>query len=103
MRVMRTVLAVLPLVLGGALAAQADILGGGKPTKADCYLTFKGINATSKGNIVDCTDNDPTCDADAVEGQCTFGFTVCVAQTDTGISGCAPGQVTKITGIKESS
>ena len=31
-------------------------------------------------------------------GQCTFTFTVCAAQTDTGISGCAPGTVNSIKG-----
>jgi hypothetical protein len=97
MRVGRTLLLVLPLALGVSVAAHARILGAGKPAKSDCYMTFEGINATRKTNIVECIDNDP-CDADLTLGQCGFSFTVCVAQTDTGIAGCSPGQVTKIKG-----
>ena len=88
----------LPLVLTAVLAAEARILGSQNPRKSDCYLVFEGITATSpsRPNKVECRDNDP-CDGDTTPGQCTFNFTACVLATDTGIAGCNPGTVTKIT------
>jgi len=87
MRVTRTILMVLPVVLGGALAANARILGGG-PTKPDCYLYFDGIDATRKTTVEQRT----------ASGQCTFTFSLCTGATD--VQGCSPADVTKFRGIK---
>ena len=100
MRSSGTLLLVLPLV-AAATIADARILGSGSPKKSDCYMTFEGATGTGKGhNVIECTDNEPFCDGDAVEGQCTFYITVCVAQTNTGIAGCTPGTVTRISGAR---
>ena len=69
--------------------------GTGKPA-SECYVTLAGIAATGTARV-DCVDGDPACDADgAVDGSCTFGFRVCVAQA---LSGC---QATSITSVKAS-
>lgn len=86
----------LSLTLAAVPVAGARILGAGTPRKSDCYLVFKDIDANQGKNGVTCTDGDPSCDGDTVSGQCTFNFTVCAAQTDTGVAGCNPGSVVKI-------
>ncbi len=86
----------LSLMLAVVPVAGARILGALTPRKSDCYLVFEGINANQGKNGVTCTDGDPSCDGDAVKGQCTFNFTICAAETDTGVVGCNPGSVIKI-------
>jgi hypothetical protein len=52
-------------------------------------VTFEGI-ATER---VDCTDGDPSCDADAASGTCTLAFRVCVARA---LAGCQAATVTSL-------
>ena len=79
-----------------AAPAMARVLGAG-PSKTDCYASFEGVTATSKGKIVDCTDGDPACDFDTDRGTCTFHFTICAYITDSGLSDCHLSPITKIT------
>jgi hypothetical protein len=59
-------------------------------TASECYVTFEGI-ATGR---VDCTDGDPTCDADgAANGTCSFAVRVCMA---TALTGCEVATVTSL-------
>ena len=88
MRVTRTILVALSVVLGGALAANARILGGG-PKAPDCFLYFNGIDATSKSNIVE---------EKTLSDRCTFTFSLCTGATD--VQGCSPADVTSFGGIK---
>ncbi len=95
MRSRGTLLFVAAALIAGGTIADARILGGG-PKSTDCFLYFNDITAT-KGQRVDCTDNDPTCDFDAgTAGQCTFRFTVCSDASDA--PGCTPSDVTKFSG-----
>src|SRR5689334_231479 len=88
MRVTRTVLVVLSVVMGGAFAANARILDGG-PAKPDCYLYFDGIDATRKRNVV---GEKP------LSNQCTFTFPLCTGAP--GVQGCSPADVTGFGGIR---
>ena len=72
-------------------SGHARVAGGGS-ARADCYAEFDGVTATS-GTRVDCTDGDPTCDADGACGNgCVFMIAVCAFQSD--VDGCTPHQIT---------
>ncbi len=66
------------------------------PAKTDCYSEFQ-VDATSAKNktTVECTDGDPTCDADgACDKTCTFNVKVCAKQSDSSLSRCTSPDVT---------
>ncbi len=68
------------------------VTGRGNPA-ARCFVTVEGLSATSDGRAV-CDDGDPACDADGVvNGECAFGFTVCVAEV---LSGCHVSSITAV-------
>jgi hypothetical protein len=99
MRMMKTFR--LPALLAATLTlavttnGAAHINGGGN-ARADCYMTFEGLEATRGANRVECKDGD-SCDADgAADGKCTFTFQVCVY--DSTVSGCTPSPVTRFKG-----
>jgi hypothetical protein len=82
--------AVIALLLGLASAAAARLPGGGSPD-TDCWAVWEGVTEGSSR----CADGDPTCDDDGqVDGACTFGVNVCVAQTD--VAGCTPVAVRSV-------
>jgi hypothetical protein len=72
---------------------------GTGPAASDCYVTFEGFAADTRGRA-DCTDG-ATCDGDgAANGSCTFALRVCVAQP---LAGCSPGTVTTLKATPASS
>jgi hypothetical protein len=89
------------LTLGLTLAASlatARVPGGG-PAATDCRAEWQVTTpemTPNHGRIgVDCEDGDPRCDIDgAVNGACTLGVSVCVAQT--GVAACTSSPVTAI-------
>jgi hypothetical protein len=65
---------------------------GTGPASSDCYVTFQGFAADTRGRA-DCTDG-AACDADgAANGSCTFLVRVCVAQP---LAGCTARTVTAL-------
>jgi hypothetical protein len=76
-------------------AAPARCLTGGGPKNADCLLEFNPAGGTvlgggAKGKLR-CTDGDPTCDRDGqVNGECTFGVSLCVGNADGRLPQCKP-------------
>jgi hypothetical protein len=81
--------------------ASTCIPGGGKKSK-DCFGEFKFKTALPGGvpppRLV-CTDGDPACDADEIDGQCTFRLSLCLNNEDSRLN-CTPGGTTslKLTG-----
>ena len=68
--------------------ASAEILRGGGSIASDCLLVLDvpGANHPAPPRTpksVDCIDGDPTCDFDAIPGQCTFHLAACVNVVDT--------------------
>jgi len=93
---LRSSLACLALVATwvGAPAATALVLGGG-PANTDCYAAFDGVTANRGMTGVDCTDGDPSCDADGfADGTCTFKIRVCAGVS--GVRRCQPRSVERI-------
>jgi hypothetical protein len=80
----------------GAGAATC-VPGGGKPQR-DCFGEFK-LKTSLPGSIpaprVVCTDGDPSCDADATSGQCTFRVSLCLNNEDSRLA-CSPGETTSL-------
>jgi sugar lactone lactonase YvrE len=77
--------------------AATCVPGGGK-TAADCFFELK-LQAPPAGGPspkISCVDGDPSCDHDAVGGQCTFRLASCLNNTDTRIPGCAPAAITSV-------
>jgi len=74
--------------------------GGGRRT-SDCLIEFNttGPIAYTKSlrrvkNVLRCADGDPRCDRDGkVDGKCTFGVNVCVANKDPRFPRCAQSPV----------
>ncbi len=72
---------------------------GTGPAASDCYVTFEGFAADTRGRA-DCVDG-AACDADgAANGSCTFAVRVCVAQP---LAGCTAGTVTTLKATPASS
>ncbi len=77
-------------------APSLAILGGGSD-KTDCGLEFllaanpANVTLDKRGNPSpkeSCSDGDPSCDFDAVPGQCTFHLAVCLNVVDTRTPAC---------------
>jgi hypothetical protein len=79
------------LAARGLLPPPPPIFGGGSPV-TDCAGSFAYENPTNPSgpgsNKQQCTDGDPSCDADTVAGQCTFRLAVCFGRA--GHPTCAP-------------
>jgi hypothetical protein len=94
----KTLGAALLLHLMTLPSARALVQGDG-PQKADCYAEWQVTTpdlGPTRGRInVDCTDGDPTCDADGVaDGRCTFAVSICAFQAN--VPQCTPQPVTEI-------
>ncbi len=90
---MRSMLGLAVFVVSSFRSPAVARVSGGAATPSDCYAEFDGVTETSRG-VVDCTDGDPSCDADgSADGKCEFQITVCAAQTD--IPGCTPKPIEK--------
>jgi len=71
---------------------------GGTHGSRDCFGEFKVRAALAAGlppSRVTCVDGDPTCDADAVSGTCTFRVALCLNNEDDRL-GCEPDLVTSV-------
>jgi hypothetical protein len=71
------------LAARGLLPPEPAIFGGGA-ARTDCAGAFEYVNPTNRFGPVssrqECRDNDPSCDADGVAGQCTFRMTYCLGR-----------------------
>lgn len=86
----------LSLVVAGQ--ASAFTVSGGGNARNDCYATFDvtGITSATANKQFTCTDGDPACDFDGeCNDSCTFQVAVCA--NTSGIAGCTPGSLTKLT------
>ncbi len=59
-------LVVLGAVAGFVSFGFGTVIPGGGPAKSDCYveLGVQGTKTTTSSNLLECTDGDPTCDAE---------------------------------------
>ena len=83
-----------------ALAAMNAVLHGTSPLpgngsrSSDCLVewAFASPSVARWGAIAGavCHDNDPSCDADQLVGQCTFPLSVCLNVTDRRLPRCSP-------------
>lgn len=81
-------------------ASRRRLLPGGRSGRRSCGLewhataapdalrTRRGITLPSARVV--CADGDPSCDLDAVAGQCTIDVAACAAVADTRLPRCAP-------------
>ena len=73
-----------------------DFVRGGGSKKIDCNLQW-GLENPSldrkgfPGKKQICQDGDPSCDHDAIAGQCTFEVWICANRTDPALMDCDPG------------
>ena len=78
--------------------APTCVPGGGK-LQRDCFGEFK-LKTPLPGSVpsprVTCTDGDASCDADDVNGQCTFRVSLCLNNEDPRLP-CTPGDTTSLT------
>lgn len=91
-----TSFSVFGVVNPGLYGPSASILGGGS-AKSDCGLEFQ-MAADPADVVLDkngnpspkqsCHDGDPTCDFDAIAGQCTFHLAACLNVVDTRTPEC---------------
>ena len=69
---------------------------GGGSRSLDCQAEWSVLsptsNASMRANRFHCRDGDPTCDADAVSGQCTFRVRGCFNVPDRRLVTCDPLQ-----------
>jgi hypothetical protein len=81
--------------------APGRCLPGGGSRKSDCLVEFNTPgpitytkNLRRVKNVLRCSDGDPRCDRDGtVDGTCTFGVNVCVANEDPRFPRCAQSPV----------
>ena len=75
-----------------AVASSAGSLLGGGAAETDCLLQWRFVPPSIVWNgplpAAVCTDNDPSCDADTIEGQCTFQLSLCFNTRDARVSDC---------------
>ena len=91
-----TLLVLVTIALSAATAGAVIVPGGGSKT-SDCMSVFDapGANSPAPPKVaknVDCTDGDPTCDADGLaNAKCSFPVQVCLDSTQ--VPGCTPNRV----------
>ncbi len=79
-------------------------LSGGGGATTTCLLEFNPngpvkLNAKHTAIVTPlaCADGDPACDRDGnIDGQCTFGVSVCLANLDPRYAHCTPADVTSV-------
>src|SRR6185369_11555569 len=75
--------------------AAANCIPAGEADAQDCFAEFR-LETTLPDAIppprVACVDGDPTCDADDVEGQCTFRVAMCFNNVDERLP-CVPDPI----------
>lgn len=86
--------------------SRRTLIPGGTAKRDECLLEWsatapsltrlKGGVLLPTGKLV-CRDGDPSCDVDAVEGQCTFEVAPCAATADSRLPACAPAPVPELT------
>ena len=77
--------------------AVTCIPGGGKQQR-DCFAEFKHaspVPGSVPAPTLSCTDGDPSCDADATSGSCTFRIAVCLNNEDSRLP-CSPAPITSV-------
>ena len=71
---------------------QGETLRGGGSRGSDCLLQWQflppDIARDGPRPLAVCADNDPSCDADGVEGQCTFLLSLCFNLRDPRLPDC---------------
>lgn len=81
-------------VLAGLIALEKEtpMLRGGGSEDSDCLLEWNFLPADIAHdfprNVAACTDGDGSCDADRVEGRCTFRFSLCFNMPDPRLPRC---------------
>jgi hypothetical protein len=84
--------------------APGRCIAGGGGARTDClveFLSAGGVSLDRRGlkvkPILRCADGDPTCDLDgARDGTCTFGVSMCFANSDPRLPRCAPERVRSV-------
>jgi len=89
------------LLLAASRAGWSVVVPGGGSRRSDCLAVFDAPGANSPApprpaRRVDCTDGDPTCDADGLRNaRCTFTLRLCV--NSTAVDGCTPDRTDSLT------
>ena len=66
---------------------------GGGPRKTDCFLELFVGTAPAGATRVFCSDGDPNCDHDTIDGQCTFRVAACFNVADPRVPQCQASAV----------
>jgi len=91
-----TLLTLVSIALA-AVTAYGVIVPGGGAKGSDCMSVFDAPGANSPpapkaAKNIDCTDGDPSCDADGLaNAKCSFPIQVCLDSTQ--VAGCTPNRV----------
>ena len=84
--------------------APGRCIAGGGGARTDClveFLSAGGLSLDRRGMkvkpILRCADGDPACDLDgARDGTCTFGVSMCFANSDPRLPRCTPERVRSV-------
>ncbi len=75
-----------------AAAQGSELLAGGGSRSSDCVLEWNFIppDIAHGGGLPSarCSDNDPACDGDEIDGQCTFALSLCFNAPDPLLPRC---------------
>jgi hypothetical protein len=95
----KTLTALLGLLVITAGSARAATVAGGGSAKSDCYTVFDVGGATApSANMATCDDGNPACDADGtVNDACSFSVALCANSPAQAPTCTAPGVLTSIT------
>ncbi len=79
-----------------AVSHRTEFLLGGGATDTDCLLRWNflppSIARDGARPFAACSDNDPSCDQDTIEGQCTFALDLCFRSPDPRLPRCSVGE-----------
>ncbi len=81
--------------------APGHCIPGGGDARSDCLVEWNPTgpvvltpNKHGVRAVLRCVDGDPSCDRDGtVDGKCTFGIALCLANADPRLHGCRPSDV----------
>jgi hypothetical protein len=84
--------------------APGRCIAGGGSVRTDCLVEFLSVGGVSLGGrgarvkpVLRCADGDPACDLDgARDGVCTFGVSMCFANSDPRLPRCVPERIRSI-------
>lgn len=82
--------------------APGHCISGSGPPRSRCFAEWRPlapvtIQAGRPSVRLRCRDNDPSCDADSIAGQCTFQAMLCVNNDDPRLPACVPWETTNVT------